>query len=93
MIDSGGLKLQPEVLERFLLRVPGVADACVVGVPDERFGQRICAAVAGEAQVPDVMDALQDLPRWQVPKELKRVAALPLLGPGKVDRSAVRDLF
>lgn len=93
VIDSGGLKLQPEVLERFLLRVPGVADACVVGVPDERFGQCICAAFAGEAQVPDVMDALQDLPRWQVPKELKRVAALPLLGPGKVDRSAVRDLF
>lgn len=93
VIDSGGLKLQPEVLERFLLGVPGVADACVVGVPDERFGQRICAAFAGEAQVPDVMDALQDLPRWQVPKELKRVAALPLLGPGKVDRAAVRDLF
>ncbi|MGY6464207.1 o-succinylbenzoate--CoA ligase [Corynebacterium sp. UMB8791] len=93
VIDSGGLKLQPEVLERFLLRVPGVADACVVGVPDERFGQRICAAFAGEAQVPDVMDALQDLPRWQVPKELKRVAALPLLGPGKVDRAAVGDLF
>ncbi|WPJ92155.1 o-succinylbenzoate--CoA ligase [Corynebacterium sp. UMB2355A] len=93
VIDSGGLKLQPEVLERFLLGVPGVADACVVGVPDERFGQRICAAFAGEAQVPDVMDTLQDLPRWQVPKELKRVAALPLLGPGKVDRAAVRDLF
>lgn len=93
VIDSGGLKLQPEVLERFLLGVPGVADACVVGVPDERFGQRICAAFAGEAQVPDVMDALQDLPRWQVPKELKRVAALPLLGPGKVDRAAVRELF
>nr|WP_256472628.1 o-succinylbenzoate--CoA ligase [Corynebacterium lipophilum] len=93
VIDSGGLKLQPEVLERFLLGVPGVTDACVVGVPDERFGQRICAAFAGEAQVPDVMDALQDLPRWQVPKELKRVAALPLLGPGKVDRAAVRDLF
>ena len=93
VIDSGGLKLQPEVLERFLLGVPGVTDACVVGVPDERFGQRICAAYAGEAQVPDVMDALQDLPRWQVPKELKRVAALPLLGPGKVDRAAVRDLF
>lgn len=93
VIDSGGLKLQPEVLERFLLGVPGVADACVVGVPDERFGQRICAAFAGEAQVPDVMDALQDLPRWQVPKELKRVEALPLLGPGKVDRAAVGDLF
>ncbi|UIZ92402.1 o-succinylbenzoate--CoA ligase [Corynebacterium sp. CNCTC7651] len=99
VIDSGGLKLHPEVLERVLLLIDGVSDACVVGVPDTRLGERICAAYEGSAAVPDVLDALDDLvdagelARWQVPKELKRVAALPLLGPGKLDRAAARELF
>ncbi|WJY67251.1 2-succinylbenzoate--CoA ligase [Corynebacterium auris] len=93
VIDSGGLKLHPEVLENVLLGVAGVTSACVVGVPDERFGQRICAAYTGSASVAQVMEALDELPRWQVPKELTPVPALPLLGPGKVDRAAVRELF
>ena len=39
------------------------------------------------------MDALQDLPRWQIPKELRPVPSLPQLGPGKVDRVAVAEMF
>lgn len=93
VIDSGGLKLHPEVLEDVMLRVPGVTAACVVGVPDARYGQRICAAYTGSAPVATLMDALTDLPRWQVPKEVKVVPALPTLGPGKVDRAAVAELF
>ena len=93
VISSGGFKLQPEVLEHFLLAQPGVTGACVVGVPDERFGQRICAAYTGSASVAELMDAFEDLPRWQVPKELRPIAALPQLGPGKVDRAAVAELF
>ncbi|PAT08024.1 o-succinylbenzoate--CoA ligase [Corynebacterium hadale] len=93
VISSGGFKLQPEVLERFLLAQPGVTAACVVGVADERFGQRICAAYTGSAEVAELMDAFEDLPRWQVPKELRPVPALPQLGPGKVDRAAVGEMF
>ncbi|SDM08610.1 O-succinylbenzoic acid--CoA ligase [Corynebacterium mycetoides] len=93
IIDSGGLKLHPEVLENVMLRVDGVVNACVVGVPDERLGHRICAAYAGSATVADLMDAFADLPRWQVPKEVRHLAALPQLGPGKVDRAAVAELF
>ena len=99
VIDSGGFKLHPEVLERILLTIPGVDEACVVGADDYRLGQRICAAYIGSAAVPDILDHLDDLsddghlPRWQIPKELKRVPSLPLLGPGKVDRAAVGELF
>lgn len=93
VIDSGGLKLHPEVLEDVMLRIPGVTAACVVGVPDARFGQRICAAYTGSAAVATLMDSFADLPRWQVPKEVKVVAALPMLGPGKVNRAAVTELF
>ena len=99
IIDSGGLKLHPEVLETFLLKVDGVTGACVVGKQDARFGERICAAYTGSATVADIMDAFDDaedageIARWQVPKEVKVVPALPQLGPGKVDRAAVRELF
>ena len=99
IIDSGGLKLHPEVLESFLLKVEGVTGACVVGKQDARFGERICAAYTGSASVADIMDAFDDaedageIARWQVPKEIKVVPALPQLGPGKVDRTAVRELF
>ena len=93
VIDSGGFKLHPEVLEQFMLHVDGVTGACVVGVPDERFGERICAAYTGSATLADLMDAFDDLPRWQVPKDIKVLPALPQLGPGKVDRAAVRELF
>ena len=99
VISSGGLKLHPEVLEEELLLIDGVTAATVIGKDDDRFGQRICAAYTGSATVPDILDALADaedagrIAHWQIPKELKIVAALPQLGPGKVDRAAVKELF
>lgn len=93
VIDSGGLKLHPEVLEQFMLRIDGVTSACVVGVPDARLGQRISAAYTGSATIADLMETFDELPRWQVPKEVKLVPSLPMLGPGKVDREAVTQLF
>ena len=99
VISSGGLKLHPEVLEEELLLIDGVTATCVIGKDDDRLGQRICAAYTGSASVPDILDALADaedagrISHWQIPKELKVVAALPQLGPGKVDRAAVRELF
>lgn len=99
VISSGGLKLHPEVLEAELLRIDGVTAICVIGKEDDRLGQRICAAYTGSASVPDILDALADaedagrISHWQIPKELKVVAALPQLGPGKVDRAAVKELF
>ncbi|WKK60811.1 o-succinylbenzoate--CoA ligase [Corynebacterium sp. P3-F1] len=93
IIETGGLKLQPEVLEFYMLGIDGVTAACVVGVPDPRYGNRICAVYTGTAAVSALMEAFDDLPRWQVPKDLRRVEELPQTGPGKVDRIAVRDLF
>ena len=95
VIDSGGLKLHPEVLEREILRVPGVTEACVVGIPHPRLGQAIVAAYTGQVEFGGVFEALEDtdLPRWQLPKDLKHLAEFPTTGPGKVDRHAVAALF
>ncbi|MCT1684732.1 o-succinylbenzoate--CoA ligase [Corynebacterium appendicis] len=93
IIETGGLKLQPEVLEEFMIGLDGVTAACVVGVPDDRFGHQVCAAYTGSAAVRNLMEAFDDLPRWQVPKDVRHLREMPTTGPGKVDRIAVRELF
>ena len=93
VISTGGLKLHPEVLERALRAIPGVAEAAVAGVPDPRFGQAVVAAYEGTAAAEDVYAGLEDLPRWQLPKQLRRVESLPRAALGKVDRGAVARLF
>lgn len=93
IIETGGLKLQPEVLENVMLTIPGVTGACVVGVPDPRFGHRICAAYTGSAELGAIIEGLDELPRWQIPKDIRRVPKLPTIGPGKPDRTAVQNIF
>lgn len=93
IIDSGGLKLHPEVLEQAILSLDGVEHACVVGVPHPRLGQAIAAVYSGTRAPEDVVTGLENLPRWQLPKHILRMEELPLTGPGKIDRRAVQRLF
>lgn len=93
IIDTGGLKIHPEVLERRMTDLVDVTAACVVGIPDHRLGQAIVAAYEGSADPTEIIEALDDLPRWQLPKEVRRVDSLPLAGPGKADRQKVIELF
>ena len=94
VIDSGGLKLHPEVLEREILSVPGVDTAAVTSIPHPRLGQAIVAAYTGTATVGDILEGLADaVHRWQIPKDIKRVDRLPMTSSGKVDRRAASELF
>ena len=93
IIDSGGLKIHPEVLEQVFINIAGVDDVCVVGIPDQRLGQAIVAAYTGSANMEDIIAAFQDYPRWQIPKHIQRVAELPRTSLGKIDRNKVTQLF
>ena len=93
IIDSGGLKIHPEVLEQVFINIAGVDDVCVVGIPDHRLGQAIVAAYTGSANMEDIIAAFQDYPRWQIPKHIQRVAELPRTSLGKIDRNKVTQLF
>lgn len=105
LINTGGLKVAPTVVEEALARACagagparlGLADAMVVGVPDEEWGETVAVlAVPGEAAPPrlgDIRAALADhLPGHALPRVLHLVDALPLRGPGKPDRAAARAL-
>jgi fatty-acyl-CoA synthase len=96
VINTGGEKVFPEEVEEAIKRYPGVRDAAVVGVPDPRFGERICAVVEiGEADTPPTLDALaehvrQHLARYKVPRELV-VAPVMRAANGKLDYKSVRE--
>jgi fatty-acyl-CoA synthase len=94
VINTGGEKVFPEEVEESLKRFPGVRDAAVVGLPDPRFGERICAVVdvAGGAE-PSLADlqahVKSNLADYKVPRDL--VFARVMRAPnGKLDYKSVR---
>lgn len=94
MINTGGVKVSANAIERCLTAQPGVRDACVVGLPDAEWGEAVVALVvpAGEPRAADELRAAvrAELGAPSTPKRLEYAAELPLRGPGKIDRAAVR---
>ncbi|GHF72441.1 O-succinylbenzoic acid--CoA ligase [Amycolatopsis bartoniae] len=92
VINTGGVKVPAAAVERALGAVAGVREACVVGLPDAEWGQVVAAAVVAEEPVAeaDLRAAVRaEVGAPAVPKRFAFVDALPLRGPGKVDRAAV----
>jgi long-chain acyl-CoA synthetase len=97
LILRGGANIYPAEVERVLLEAPGVKGASVIGVPDERLGQRVAAAVEPESGVRLEMEALSEfcaahLARYKVP-EFWKVAILPRNAMGKVVRTEIDQWF
>ena len=95
-------------VEAALRAHPNVADASVVGIADEEWGERVVAAVVGAAPdespegssaqgqgMPAVLDAWcrGRLSAAKVPREWRFPSSIPLNERGKVDRARVRALF
>ncbi len=96
-ISTGGLTVLPGIVEAVLAGHPAVAECAVFGVPDDRLGQRVVAAVVVEPGRSLTLKELRahaalTLPRTAAPRELHVLDALPRRGIGKVDRRALRQL-
>jgi malonyl-CoA/methylmalonyl-CoA synthetase len=97
IIKSGGYKISALEIEAVLRRHEAVADAAVVGVPDEEWGERVCAVVTPAGGSPDG-DALrawckEQLAAYKVPKDLRVVDRLPRNAMGKVTKPTLHRLF
>jgi long-chain acyl-CoA synthetase len=95
MIISGGVNIYPAEIESVLIQMPGVRDCAVFGIPDEEFGEQICAHV--EPQAGAAIDAAavrgylgQHLARYKVPKVVEFSAALPREDSGKIFKRKLR---
>jgi long-chain acyl-CoA synthetase len=87
LIITGGVNVYPAEVEQALGELRGVEDVVVFGRPDERWGQRVCAAVVGAVTVDQVMSfAAGRLAPYKRPKEVHLVTEIPRVGLAKVRR-------
>jgi len=98
IIKTGGYKVSALEIEEVLREHPDVAECAVVGVPDEAWGERVCAAVVlreGRACAPDSMrDWARDrLAAYKVPSRVFMVRELPRNAMGKVVKPEVAQII
>jgi fatty-acyl-CoA synthase len=105
MIVTGGFNVFPREVEDVVAEHPAIAQVCVVGAPDEKWGEAVTAVVALradaardaagiEAMTAEIQAAVKDRKgSVQSPKRVVVVDALPLTGLGKPDKKAVRAQF
>jgi long-chain acyl-CoA synthetase len=99
LIKSSGFNVYPAQVEAVLYRHPQVAEACVVGIPDEAQGERVKAFVAAkdpERAGPELADELirhcrEHLIKWSCPRDVEFRRELPKTRVGKIDFTALLE--
>jgi len=96
MVIRGGENLYPREIEEFLYRHPKVQDVQVIGVPDPKYGEELCACVivrAGEQLGADELRAFCDgqIARHKVPRHIHFVDAFPMTVTGKIQKFRMRE--
>jgi long-chain acyl-CoA synthetase len=97
-IISGGIKIYPAEIEAVLVTLPAVKDCAVFGIPDEEFGEAVCAfiePVAGSDMTAEGVRAALNgrLERAKLPWRVEIVANLPREDSGKIFKQKLRASF
>ncbi|KOG89142.1 long-chain fatty acid--CoA ligase, partial [Streptomyces varsoviensis] len=95
VIKSGGEWISSVELENRIMAHPAIAEAAVVAVPDEKWGERPLATVVfkegATAEFAELRDFLADsVARWQLPERWARVDTVPKTSVGKFDKKVLR---
>ncbi|HET7323388.1 MAG TPA: long-chain fatty acid--CoA ligase, partial [Halococcus sp.] len=95
MIVTGGYNVYPREVEELLFEHPAVADAAVVGIPDERRGETVKAFVVPTSDADVTEDeirefCLENLAEYKHPREVEFVEELPRTTTGKVQKFELR---
>jgi long-chain acyl-CoA synthetase len=98
MVISGGVNIYPAEIEAALIGMPGVKDCAVFGVPDEEFGEALCAHVEpqpGAAVTPEEVKAWlrERLAGYKVPKLVELARELPREDSGKIFKRRLREPY
>ncbi|GJF10428.1 long-chain-fatty-acid--CoA ligase [Mycolicibacterium cyprinidarum] len=98
LVKSGGEWISSVDLENRLMSHPAVAQAAVIAVPDERWGERPLAVVSlrsGADASPETLreHLAQEFAKWQLPDRFEFVATIPCTATGKFKKTALRDQF
>ncbi|WP_220032515.1 acyl-CoA ligase FadD12 [Mycolicibacterium moriokaense] len=96
MIVSGGENVYPIEVEKTLTAHPDIAEASVIGVDDEQYGQRLAAFVVlndGASATPDLLKqhVRENLANYKVPRDITILDELPRSSTGKIVRRELQD--
>ena len=98
MVIRGGENVYPREIEEFLYRHPAIQDVQVVGVPDAKFGEELCAwiiAKPGQTIDEDSVRAFckGQIAHYKVPRYLRFVQEFPMTVTGKIQKFRIRDVM
>ena len=98
VIKSGGEWISSMELENAIMAHPGVAEAAVIGVPDDKWGERPLAGVVRAEGVAVTADELRSylaerIPRWQLPERWCFIGEVPKTSVGKFAKTRMRDAY
>ena len=97
MIIRGGENVYPREIEEFLITHPKVADVQVIGVPDERYGEAVCAWVRPKAGVDLTEDEVRGFCRgriatYKIPRYVRIADEFPMTVTGKIQKFRMREI-
>lgn len=98
MVISGGVNIYPAEIEAALIDMPGVHDCAVFGIPDEEYGEALCAYVeprdGADLDVDGVRDYLRTrIANYKVPRVVEFQADLPREDSGKIFKRRLREPY
>jgi fatty-acyl-CoA synthase len=96
MVIRGGENIYPREIEEFLYRHPKVQDVQVIGVPDLKYGEELCAWIKlreGESATPEEIRAFcqGQIAHYKVPRHIRFVSEFPMTITGKIQKYIMRQ--
>jgi fatty-acyl-CoA synthase len=97
MVIRGGENIYPREIEEFLYGHPAIKDVAVIGVPDEKYGEELCAwvvlATGATATEEDVREYCRGkIAHYKVPRYVKFVDGFPMTVTGKIQKFKMREV-
>jgi fatty-acyl-CoA synthase len=98
MVIRGGENVYPKEIEDFLYRHDKIQDVQVIGVPDEKFGEEICAWIKVSANQTLTEEEIkahckEEMAHYKVPRYVKFVDEFPMTVTGKIQKFVMRDIM
>ena len=96
MVIRGGENVYPREIEEFLYRHPKVQDVQVIGVPDQKYGEELCACIIARAGEKLSEQEIRDfckgqIAHYKIPRYIRLVDSFPMTITGKIQKYLMRD--
>ena len=97
MVIRGGENVYPREVEEFLYAHPAVKDVAVIGVPDEKYGEELCAWIVLKPDTSPTAEAIREfckgkIAHYKIPRYVKFVPEFPMTVTGKVQKYKMREI-